>query len=213
MRDNKKEKNTENGMMCTIDGTSFHLFTKNTWIGDSGASCYITNDEHGMYDITEIDELIQGSSGIMPTTKKGKLCMTVRQVNRQEQVHTLWPVKFCPSAGANIFLLTWELLQGHKISSDDANNIVMNTPIGNIILDHRIKTCESWIAGVDFIRNIANKKAVSATALIKQDINNLHVELGHPSEAITRSTAKSFGIQFTGTFRPCDDCALGEAKQ
>ena len=28
----------EAGMMCTIDGDTFSLFTKNTWIGDSGAS-------------------------------------------------------------------------------------------------------------------------------------------------------------------------------
>ena len=64
-------------MMCTIDGTSFHLFTKNTWTSDSGASCQITNNENGMYDITEIDESIQGSSGIMPAMKKGKLRMTI----------------------------------------------------------------------------------------------------------------------------------------
>ena len=94
-------------MMCTINGTSFHLFMKNTWISDSGASCHITNDENGMYDVIEIDELVQGSSGIMPATKKGKLRVTVQQVNRQEQVHTLWPVKF--TVGVDFFSLTCEL--------------------------------------------------------------------------------------------------------
>ena len=89
----------------------------------------------------------------------------------------------------------------------------MITPIGNIIFDCRIKTRDGCIAGVDFIRNSAIEKAVSATALIKQDINDLHVELGHPSEAITIFTEKSFGIQVTGTFRLCEDCALGKAKQ
>ena len=47
------------------------------------------------------------------------------------------------------------------------NNVVMTTPIGNIILDHCIKTHDGWVAGVYFIRNSANKNAVSATALIK----------------------------------------------
>ena len=182
MMDNKKEKNTEKkkvrfvenekqssetGMICTIDGTSFHSFTKNTWIDNSGASCHIANDENGMYEVIEINESIQGSSDIMPATKKGKLRVTVRQVNGQEQVHTLWPVKFCPTAGANLFLLMCELLQGHKISSDNANNIVVITPNGDIILDHQIKTCDRWIAGVDFIRNAVNKKVVTATAPIK----------------------------------------------
>ena len=58
-----------------------------------------------------------------------------------------------------------------------------------------------------------NEKAVTATAFIKRDINDLHVALGHPSEAITRSTAKNFNIQVTGTFEPCEDCTLGKAKQ
>ena len=59
---------SEASMMCTIDGASFHLFTKNTGIGDSGALCHITNDDKGMFDIIKIDKLIQGSSGTMPAT-------------------------------------------------------------------------------------------------------------------------------------------------
>ena len=201
LRDSKKEKNRKKkkvwfmvnvkqsllaGMMCTIGSNTFHSFMKNTWSDDSSASCHITNNENGMYDIIDIDESIQGSSGIMPATKKGKLHVTVCQVNG-EQVHTLWPVKFCPSAGANLFSLTCEL-------SWDANNIVVITPIGNIVLDRRIKTLDGWVAGVNFSRNAINEKAVTATTLIKQDINDLHVELGHPSEAIRRSAAKNFGI-------------------
>ena len=100
-----------------------------------------------------------------------------------------------------------------QISSDDANNIVVITPIGNIILDCQIKTHDGWVAGVNFSRNAINKKAGTATALIKRDINDLHVELGHSSEAIMRSSAKNFGIQVTGMFRPCEDCTSGKAKQ
>ena len=71
MEDVKQPANA--GMMCTIDGDTFFLFTKNTWIGDSGVSCHITDDDTGLYDITYIDESIQGSSSIMPAMKKGKL--------------------------------------------------------------------------------------------------------------------------------------------
>ena len=38
---------SEAGMMCTINGNTFFSFTKNTWIGDLGASCHITNDDTG----------------------------------------------------------------------------------------------------------------------------------------------------------------------
>ena len=85
---------SEAGMMCTIDGNTFFSFMKNTWIGDLGASCHITNNDDGMYDIININKSIQGSSGIMLATKKGKLQVIELQFNGEEQVHTLWPVKF-----------------------------------------------------------------------------------------------------------------------
>ena len=132
-------------------------FTKNTLIGDSGVSCHITNDKKGMYDIIDINKLIQGSSGIMPATKKGKLQVTVHQVNREEQVHTLWPAKFCPFAGANLFSLTCKLSWGKTISSNKFNNIVVNTPSGDIILDCRINTRDDWVAGVNFLWNSIDK--------------------------------------------------------
>ena len=131
---------SETHMMCTINGNTFFLFTKNTWIRDLGASCHITNDDTGLYDIINIIESIKGSSGIMPAMKKGKLQVMVCQVNGEEQSHTLWPVKFCPTAGANLFSLTCELSQGNKISSDQFNNIVINTPSDDIVLDCQIKT-------------------------------------------------------------------------
>ena len=55
--------------------------------------------------------------------------------------------------------------------------------------------------------------AVLATALPKKNINDLHIELGHPSETITHDTAKALGIQVIVIFKPCKDCALGKAKQ
>ena len=116
-----------------------------------GASCHITNDDEGMYDIINIDKSIQGSFGIMPAMKKGKLQVTVRQVNGDEQVHTLWPVKFCPLAGANLFSLMCKLSQGNKISSNASNNIVINTRNGDIILDHQIKTNDGWVTRVHFL--------------------------------------------------------------
>ena len=62
---------------------------RNTWIEDSSASCYVTNDDTGMYDITDIDESIQGSSNILPAMKKGKLHVNVCQVDGTEWVQTL----------------------------------------------------------------------------------------------------------------------------
>ena len=63
-------------MLCTIDGEIFHSFTKNMWFGNSGASCHITNDDKGHYDVTKINQLVPGSLGNMSAMKKGKLFMS-----------------------------------------------------------------------------------------------------------------------------------------
>ena len=128
-------------------------------------------------------------------------------------MHTLWPMKFCPKAGVNLLSLTWELLQGNRISSDHCNNIVANTRCGNIELDCKVKTHNDWIMGVNFLCIASNERAQSAMASPKKNIKNLHVELGHLFKTITHATAKALGIQVTGTFKPCENFALGKAKQ
>ena len=72
-------------MICLIDGETFFLFAKNTWIGDFSASCLNTNNDSGLYDNTNIKELAQGSSDSMSPTKKDKLHMMVCQVNGSEK--------------------------------------------------------------------------------------------------------------------------------
>ena len=72
-------------------------------------SCHIMNDDIIFYDIININELIQGSSGITPAMKEGKLKVNILQVDETEMVHTLWPMRFS---------LTCELLQGKTISSN-----------------------------------------------------------------------------------------------
>ena len=70
------------------------------------------NNDTGLYDSIEINELEQGSASNMSVTKKGKLWMKVHQVDDTERVHILWPVKYCAKAGANLYSLTCELLHG-----------------------------------------------------------------------------------------------------
>ena len=45
------------------------------------------------------------------------------------------------------------------------------------------------------------------------DINDLHMILGHPSQNITRNTARKNQIQVIGTMKECHECALVKIKQ
>ena len=62
---------------------------KHTWIGDSGALCNITIDDADLYDVTNINKLLQGSLGNIITTKNGKLGMKVYQVDGSKKLHLL----------------------------------------------------------------------------------------------------------------------------
>ena len=44
---------------CNIDGHSFYPFIPRTWIGDSGAFFFITNNPTGIYDAEPINESIE----------------------------------------------------------------------------------------------------------------------------------------------------------
>ena len=47
--------------------------TKNTWIGDTGASCHMTNLADGMFETTDIKEQVKvGNNTKMTATKIGK---------------------------------------------------------------------------------------------------------------------------------------------
>ena len=115
-----------------IDGESFYIFTKNTWMGNCSTLCHITNNV-GLHFVTNIDELVQGSAGSISFKKKSKLCMKVRQVDEGKKLHILFSVKYCASVHANLFLLTCELLQENKICRNNKNNNVIKTANGKII--------------------------------------------------------------------------------
>ena len=47
---------TEAGMMCTIDVEMFFSFGKNAWIQDLGTLCHLSNNDSGLYNITNINK-------------------------------------------------------------------------------------------------------------------------------------------------------------
>ena len=172
------------------------------------------NDTH-LFDVININKSIQGCSGIMPAMKNAS-CMSTYDKSMGLSGFTLygswsfttWQMQTC-------FSLMCKLLQGKPILSDCRNNIMVKSIAGdgNIILDCWIKPDDSWVARVKFLWQTNDEGTVLAMAPCKKNINDLHVELGHPSESITHATTKTLSIQVTVTFKPCEDCTLGKAKQ
>ena len=95
-------KLAESGVLCKMDGGTFHSFTKNMRISNSGAMCHITNNDTGLYEITKINESVKGCAGKMSTTTKSKLCMKICQADGTEWVHIMCPMKYCDKASGNL---------------------------------------------------------------------------------------------------------------
>lgn len=212
----------EKALVCTINGRTYPSFTKNTWIGDSGASCHITNNDSKMYDVKNIDETVSGVSGGIQATKIGKVNVQVKQVNGATVNTTLSQVKYCPEATENLFSITSELSNGCKLKSNEVSNIVLTKGKTRIEFDRRMKTKNGWLGGVEIIpvgRDTAKYATPQETPEEKstpikiKDVNELHRELGHPNEGITRATGKSMGYQVVGTYHPCESCLMAKARQ
>ena len=73
----------------------------------------------------------------------------------------------------------------------------------------QIKTHDSWVARVEFLKETDDERAQLATAPYKKNINDLHAE----PKSITCATAKAMGVKVMGTFKPCVNWALGKAKK
>ena len=92
----------------------------------------------------------------------------------------------------NGFFWICKLSEGNTITSDHWNR--------QYSLDCQIKSHGGWVARVKFLHETRHEMAQSTTAHKQKNINDLHVELGHPSEVITCIITKSIGIQVTGMF-------------
>ncbi len=83
----------------------------------------------------------------------------------------------------------------------------------------QIKTHNGWVTGVEIISikhdvgantKVTKKKTqtsiIMMTYVCINNVNDLHRELGHPSEVTTRTTQASMGIKVVGKFEPCEAC-------
>ena len=213
--------NKSQGMSSNVlDRAKYSPFTRLTWIGDSGSSCHLENDDSGMYDVTIISDTIRTAEkgNTICATKMGQKKYVVRQVDGTESVKELYPVKYSPDVSNRLFSITCEIARGAKLSSDEKHNIILMYEDGSkIILDRRYMTKDGFIAGVELIPTSGEADMANlAHTLTKRksiSVNLFHEQLGHPGIPVTRSTATSRGLKIFGPTITCKSCAIGKAHQ
>ena len=103
----------EESALTTVEG--------DVWIGDSGASCHLTNNEDGFVNWKYIDEHVRvGSGKTLKVTKVGDKKVRVYQKDGSTSVVTLKNVKFVPELWVNLLSIVVALKNGFSISNKGA---------------------------------------------------------------------------------------------
>ena len=121
----------------------------NIWLGDSGASCHMTNDDAGMFDCRKYQSMItigNGKSVLSPKIGKQKL-LVIQKDGRTVQI-VLHDVMFVPDLRINLFSITKALSQKWKLSNKGLD-IVLSKYHTRIQFDHHIKTQSGFVSGVE----------------------------------------------------------------
>ena len=78
-------------------------FTKNTWIGDTGVSCHMTNLDDGMFETTDINEQVKvGNSTKITATKIVKWCGVIEHKYTTKKNIVLDKVILVPELWTNL---------------------------------------------------------------------------------------------------------------
>ena len=212
----KNKKENKNSGFAPNDfnfGAKEEDFSSNTWIGDSGASCHMTNDDTGMEEIRHIEEEITiGNGKPMKATKVGRVKVELVQKDGTTRQFTMENVKYVPELYCKLFSLTTALDKGFQIGNVGR---VINLRKGNfqIAFDKVFETKTGFISGVDIIQRNNSLAQAALDAGKEVNINDFHQRIGHPSEEIVRKTAENLGLKLTGKFIKCENCAISKARR
>lgn len=175
----------------------------NIWLGDSGASCHMTNDDSGMFDFKTINDNIKiGNGRMLKATKIGKKKVIIKQMDGQTKAVTLEGVKYVPDLSYNLFSITKALISGWHLSNKGVHIVLSKGP-HSFTFDKEFKTQTGMLLGIELIPDCA---------MTTIDINYFHQSLGHPSVDIMKNTAQHHNIKLSGDLDKCYECAISKAK-
>ena len=112
----------------------------NIWLGDSGASCHMTNDDAGMFECRQYQSMIQignGKSILSPKIGNQKL-LVVQKDGTTVQV-VLHDVKFVPDLCINLLSITKALSHNWNLSNKGLD-IMLSQYDTCIRFDHHMET-------------------------------------------------------------------------
>ena len=163
---------------CMINSTKF---TSNTWIGDTGATSHMTNNDKGLTNVQVINQRIKmGNSKHMMATKKGTLPCTIKQANGKD-VQCSLEVKVIPEIWCNLFSITVAMKKGFELSSKGMDVKIKKGSFKFIFDKIRQTTGGGFLMGVEIVPRSTNTAMINQNEAIKprkMDIHAAHHMLG-----------------------------------
>ena len=186
----------------------------NIWIGDTGASCHMTNSLDGMSKLRPSNTTITiGDGKSISSTQMGTWQGYVLRSNGTHHKITLQDVAYVPSLSSNLFSIT-KALSGKATLSSNGERIEVKKNNWKLAFDLKVKTKNGYVPGVQITP--INKLDEAGNRITPTTIpySKAHNLLGHMSEQSTRLTAKHLGLTITrGTSQTCVDCCISKARQ
>ncbi len=148
-KENKpKKKSNDKGADAILMVLSGPTKTNNSlWIADLGASTHITTTDMGLFNIKNVDELVQvGDGKFVYATKVGKLTIKYTNENGDTARILLENVKYIPGFSSNLFSLTAALAKNCSIYNEGRAIVVDKNEV-RIEFNEEIKTQNGYVCG------------------------------------------------------------------
>ena len=196
------------------------------WLGDTGASCHVTNDELRITKLVETanDKVIVGDKRKCSVTKKDNLVTTTNDGNCLE----LNGLRVVPDIGKNIVSIGILLDEGGKVHGDEKQLIVENQ--GSILTFRRntrdglyyiqlkrVLACyddECYNVDLDRDWNMIgkNNKIVDKSKWKEVNRTLAHQQWGHHHENQLNKMANHLKVKLVGKLTECAGCALTKSR-
>jgi len=209
---NSQDNDVAEVVLMAEEKYSKDIIRPDTWLGDTGASCHMRNNDDGMYETHLINEEITiGNGKSMRAIKVGKWRGTIVEKDGNKKNITLSKVKVVPELWTNLLSIgtamnnDWKIGNQGKILTLQKNSVKM-------IFDRSFLINSCLIPAVD----IVPRYDIASVGLTKGKVinaNKMHEILGHVSEETMRKTAKFYDWKISGTLNKCSDCGLAKSKQ
>ena len=185
------------------------------WIGDTGATCHMTNSRNGLTNLEPISSsVIFGNGERLKATHIGDMRGIVKQKDGTQKPICLTKVKFVPKLTCNLFSITSALKHGCEMHGLH-EMIKIKKGRMEYKFDHRIKNGKGNLYGIqisDRTSNVEKDYTSNDTALLS--MNKLHERLGHPNAEITKATATKLSVKTSDiAMTKCEHCDIAKMKK